>query len=1684
MPLPISAVSDPGMTPLPENRGVHVDLLRQRVPDWYIGAVMRRQQALSDHDLKLPAWYPKTSHETRTRLKDQHARYRASLNLIDNSLGRIEDIRAFAKPLLTQAIQQEFKRTLDVEKVYYARQYASKTRKDLGSTLLHRLTGEAWDTYEYRGASLLETALANFEPDEEQKLDCDGCHVITTTALTVSGTPAPTLEAVRAGALPIAPHAFARLCRKLDLGRRYQQHIRAIARPADEDARRRLDQQMRDHHRQSLALSVEVAWAKADISRDTYLMLRQVVGDQDGAMLDGRPVTFTSLKIFDTELVGPVLMGPDRENTRRLERVVAYLPGDPEHPLKEYPSSTEFMVELRRRLHGIAYRQFFSRFVPLSQQGHFFKQFDQLYQPSPEADTQSDYPLKPSLKNLRMAASPITGSLWEALRREQLQKIEMDARTVAVPTADEDKAARLARLESWTNTVIDVLNQLAFVVPALGPLMLTVAAVQMFEEAFEGIEAFEQGETQEMWAHFSSVALNIAFIVAGAKVLPKIQASARVDRLEAVERASGESRLWNPDLTPYRSPLRPLAGAVPDSLGLYEVSGRKVLPLDGHHYEVQQDPITHRYRIRHPSRPDAYQPKLTHNGSGAWNHELERPQGWKGTTLMRRLGHRVEDFSDSELEQIRIASGTSEDVLRRMHVEGEPMPALLADTVKRFDLARQVDNFIGQLQSDDSLRQDEADPVTQLHLLAGYGPWPSGLRLKVVDGAGKTLWRYVRPSQGSAPVSDVIIPEAKVRTSSVLKNLIEAVDATGKDLLADTRPAIAKTNMDARIRQLRNNLAEVARREKVQLLNDYYARSQEPVDPRVALIKSRFPSVPAAAIEQMITDANRGELQQMAAWNDADPTQTKPIPLRIAEELRHCQRTVRLNRAYEGLYQPALATADTPRLALATLKTLPGWSDTVRIELRDDHASGALVDSIGPLEAAQTKIVVRDGARYQALDDRGNELSHWGSVFDALQHALPDAERQAMGRPSIHQGGLLEKALGKAPVPRNSLARILNLPAIKPSFRSPMRLASGAVGYPLSGLRALLGLGRSVESRVLELYPNHTNEQVRALLASLGDGAVAELKRRKIELDMLDRDLDRWANTTSWIYSGDRMEQVPPVRKRGVADQIKRCWRRQTAVVTAADGRAAGYQLDLGRLTVGYLPELSADFSHVASLKMAGMDLSQQACEGFLSGFSSLRWLDMTDNRLAQIPAALGAMDGLTKLLLKDNTITLTPRCVEVLQGLTRLKVLNLENNPVGQLPDFSRMSDLRGLGLKGTGIDTWPAGLHGLPLEFVDLRDNQLTDVPEALLNPAAADVLATARVNGVTFLQGNPLNAATQQRLHDYWADLWREHPEWITLRQHGAFGHVAVGTAANVQQWVQNLPDSQLPNKRALWQSLASEPQSGEFFELLNRLATSYQGEESYSDLQLRVWQMLEAAEASTDLRRELFELAGAPACEDRAALSFSYLEIRLMIHDAKATANGEAEAGTLIKLAKGLFRIDEVERIALEDIQRRRDAITARRDLSAEQKARHLAEIEEVEVRLAYRVGLRDRLALPGQPKGGRFVHLGNVTQDMLDAAATQVLALDDSPRQVQSLLEREFWIDFLKQQHEAAFQALTDTLITDQLALDEAKAAGTLEEADYGTKSEALGLQHSVKEAELIQSLTEEELDAQVQSTDL
>ena len=109
-------------------------------------------------------------------------------------------------------------------------------------------------------------------------------------------------------------------------------------------------------------------------------------------------------------------------------------------------------------------------------------------------------------------------------------------------------------------------------------------------------------------------------------------------------------------------------------------SGRTFFRREGKHFEVTDDPLTGQPRLQHPNRSTAYQPKVKHNGAGAWQTELDRPIEWDKTTLMRRLGPMVDGFDAATLEHIRIASGVEENGLRRLQVENSAPPALLVDT--------------------------------------------------------------------------------------------------------------------------------------------------------------------------------------------------------------------------------------------------------------------------------------------------------------------------------------------------------------------------------------------------------------------------------------------------------------------------------------------------------------------------------------------------------------------------------------------------------------------------------------------------------------------------------------------------------------------------------------------------------------------------------------------------------------------------------------------------------------------------------------------------------------------------------------------------------------------------------------------------------------------------------------------
>lgn len=273
--------------------------------------------------------------------------------------------------------------------------------------------------------------------------------------------------------------------------------------------------------------------------------------------------------------------------------------------------------------------------------------------------------------------------------------------------------------------------------------------------------------------------------------------------------------------------------------------------------------------------------------------------------------------------------------------------------------------------------------------------------------------------------------------------------------------------------------------------------------------------------------------------------------------------------------------------------------------------------------------------------------------------------------------------------------------------------------------------------------------------------------------------------------------------------------------------------------------------------------------------------------------------------------------------------------------------------------------------------------------------------------------------------------------------------------------------------------AEQQGAEpFFEILNRLK---HGGPGHTDQQRRVWDVLDSISENTPeserLRTELFDRAGEPACCDRAAFSFGNLEILSMAYKARTQALDQSQGQHLAHFSRRLFRLHEVDNVASLDIQTS-EAIVRNPSTSAQDRHFHSLRLaEEVEIRLAYRFGLKVRLELPGQPEEASFISMGKVDQKKLDDAYDKIKALDDSPKEREALLSREFWKDYLTNKYRQQFEEQR-TPFQDRLAeLHESFVARQVTEIEYKSRSEDLQAQLAIEEATLMQSLTTQELDA-------
>lgn len=1602
-------------------RGVHYDFLKDRIPHWFTQASTQRQTELGSHELQLPNWYRSATPEQRKALADSHRRFRETLNSVDSSLGQIKDVFEFAEQPLKDAIKATFNLDLDVKNVYFARKYGLKGRDDLYGVFIFDQQHDPRLNTEYRGISLLEAALANFGPDEEKPLACNDCQIITTWGS--YDDIFPTFETLKSQAVDIAPHAFAKLCRTLDLGAKYQQHIKDLVQPEDDSERKALEQALEEHLQQQLAVATEAGrlqlaigthgGIEQGIGGGVYRMLQQVLGNDGSATLDGRPVTFAALKLFDIELVGPLLIGPNRKEANQVERLAVYLPNDPRQPLKEYASSGEFMVDLRTRLHSAEFRRYFSQFVPVRQQGVFISQLSALYNTT-NLSLHADYPLQTRPAKLPMGEAAIEGEVWQQLRENAINRICNDARAVAVPTDDEDRAARMERLQSYFDAANSVFNLAAFVVPVIGPIMLTMGAAQLCDEVFEGIEAYERGEPKEMWAHLASVALNVAFVGTGAAVLPKVQVSSVVDSLKQVRLADGKQKLWKPDMAPYKASVTLPTEATPNEQGLHAHEGQTVLPLDGDHYLVEQGTVDGQYRIKHPTRAGAYSPELTHNGQGAWHHEAEHPQTWEGATLMRRLGPMAQGLSDAELEHVRQTSGVNDDVLRRVHAKGEPVPAILLETLKKFRAHGEAVKVAEGI--DKSPYSVYAAP-----LAVELPGWPAHKAIEAfsADQLNGPSTQYGNPDASAQNTLQVTLSD--VMSGRLLERIITFLS---EDEIKALLPHYTPNTTEQRIAALRDRLQEQALKARARITDSRYAERQAPADQAVAVVKRDFSGLPASMIQELLIDATPAELSRLNS--------ERRVPLRIAEGARRLQQQVRLSRAAEGLSMEALANKDTETLALNTLAALPGWSSDLRIEVREGDLEGELRASVGPEDASERKVLVRRGdGRYEARTDRDEHLHGIDDLFSSLQHALPDRHRKAIGLPEVSQGAQLKAKIIEHQLSPDQLRPLLKMqPRRNPFFRAPMRLSGERIGYPLSDHPDVPQWHKRLRARIRKLYPTMEEAELEQHVATMVAEGDELLRLREREFGGLFNTLRNWQRELLESASAQERSTRAFRRKqrarKAISEALLEAWRYEGPLDFDNTGLPQGQYLDLSNVKLydqlDELPPLAANFDHVTYLNVSGTGIVDNA-NGFLRNFKRLRKLDMSNNELVELPENLGRMVRLTDLDLSDNLIKLDPPAVAQLRQLQHLRYLGLEVNPLELSPDISQMPDLQRVLLAVTGIDGWPVGVFDQPRPrtfYLDLSGNEIRNIPQVARGTAQAEIVAR------TVISEEPaaISAQNLQRVRDY-----AESVGFDPVRPIPAQG------VLDSSRWTAGLTEQQWKAKQNAWADLEREAGSEAFFRELRKLSQSADAlskdEKAKAELCDRVWQMIEAAVANKELRTTLFNMATAPGtCVDASSLLFNTMGVEVLIYQAYELGKIDLTEARLLELARGKSRLDELGKIASERVE----ALQAEGfhhvefdELGApvphyDAAGNLLDDIDHVEIHLTYPTQLAERLDLPWQSREMAY-RATQVTQQMVEDAYVRVLAKEEGSLLQAQLAEQPFWENYLHQVYAQEIKAL-------------------------------------------------------------
>jgi len=1603
----ISALPIPGAD---DDKGRHYAFIKSRIHPAFKDASVRRIRELSLTQTASGYWVQATRDFDHTPLQEANLKLWAAQNTVDRVLDKVQGVYEFAEPLLTEALLKQYGVDVDV-KTTYLHLYLPKALPWYASNINGVVT---------RTVSLLDAALHNFSSKETCEVDSNF----------ISQPDARGHFDILPIKRKMSIARFQALCRELDIGARYTKYLEEQLRPRDGLAQFVLKHKIVESEKSAFKAAARLAVLKGDIDADAGDLILMMLDGQRNLTRKGRIMQFANLSILDSVLTGIVLITPDLDRAREVVPIFAYVPQDPEHPLKEYPSTVAFMDEMTRQLRdnnvisstGMTYQQYFSRFVDQSDRGHFFGGLQQRlfevkwHQKEPLDQRPSWREVAVTDPHLHFSIAPFTGELWEYLFEQKLNKVLNDARHIAVSTADADTKARWAWWENFKKIVSDIFNIALMVVtpfvPGLGELMMGYMAYQMASDTIEGIVDMTLGLWTEATEHIVGVAtdfLQLAAFAAGAQIgaLVRLKLSPLIEGMKPVTLPNGEPRLWNPDLKPYEWPDVQLSqDSRPDAQGLHAHEGEDVLPLNGKHYAVQKDPQTGNYRVKHPHRDNAYLPELKHNGLGAWTHEAENPRTWDRPTLMRRLGHAVKGFSDAQLEDVRIASGTDDGALRRMYVDNTAPPPLLDDSLTRLNIQRQARQAIERIRSGQPL-----DPSSYWFepLVTYLDGWPTDKALKVYENADRS-GRFRQ--YGNADATD----EQTLSTS--LSNLMSDRFAPGlveflseEELQAMLGRSTAKRE---RVQALRHRLADEADRLTPDIVNQLYQGAQASNDPQLRLIRQTFPELPSRAAETLLNSADAADLKRMS--------QTQQLPLSLKSRAREAAFEARTNHAYEGFHDGAQWVAETESLVLNALRIHTDTFAQLRIEVREGNDAGPLRSRVGVENASMVRVLVKDDVnRFEVWDGDNHKLHDATDFYEAVLNAMPKNKQAQLGyRPG--QGAFFKQwVMAKTETPAQRRTALAAPPILPLANHEDMILLRGP---------AFSTVAPTLTERVQDIYPHFNDREVNTFVRSLGSQEQGHqtLTRLDRELEDLRLLFNRWRYQQPDTWGPDQRGFVNSGGLH-IAERLIDCFKRKPTVFgersITADG---GYALDLStefevldlERWWKELPDIKRYLDQISTLNLDRTSFSESA-SGLLGDFPHLRQLSARSCGLTRLPDPIGKMHHLRTLRLMNNDITLTPSAVEQLRNLTRMETLRLDDNThLGRLPDVGRMPRLRILSLSNTGATTWPDGLFG-PFNkrrprgfFLDLQENPISVIPKVVPGSEDAFLLARTRLyekqlsdaNLVTFKEYRRSVGISPKQVY---ADAARDASNQWPMNDDSVWWSAEVSGLGTFRE--------------EAWHDLMTEPGSEDFFALIQKQTRSADykaGGDLRRQLSSRVWRMVEAIDMDTGLRKDLFEMAKAPTtCADAGAQVFNHMGIKVLASEAYAlsTSNAVLES-KLVNLARGAARLARVDDIARADFGSRP------------------GNPDEVEVYLAYETGLAQRLGLPWQSESMLFRTMAGVNAKTLDTAFDTVMSMEAGDGLINDMIEQPFWQKYLQETYPNEFRRNARFYETKSELLDE------------------------------------------------